>query len=150
MIRYALNCDKGHSFEAWFRSMAEYERLEKAGENACPMCRSVKTAKAIMAPAVARTDSPPAAVAGGEPVQLASTHDPKQKAMLAAMRELRRKIIENADNVGDRFAEEARKIHYRETEARGIYGAATPDEAKKLIEEGIDFAPLPPVPEDHN
>jgi len=147
MIRYALRCDKEHEFEAWFRSSAEYEKLEATGANACPLCASTRTARALMKPAVARTDNKAPAA---ETVQLASTPDPKQKAMLAAIRDLRQKVTDNADYVGDRFATEARKIHYGEEEARGIYGEATADEAKSLAEEGIEFSPLPPLPEDRN
>ena len=82
-------------------------------------------------------------------MQLAAV-DPRQQALIQAMRELRKKIVENADYVGDKFAEEARKIHYQETEPRGIYGEATREEAEKLAEEGVEFAPLPPVPDDRN
>ena len=83
-------------------------------------------------------------------MQLASTPDPKQKALLAAIKELRRQVTEHADYVGHRFADEARKIHYNEVEARSIYGEATSEDAQKLVEEGIDFAPLPPMPEERN
>jgi hypothetical protein len=145
MIRYALQCDQDHEFEAWFRSSAEYEKLSAAGANMCPLCESPKTSKAMMAPQVARTDK-----GSNEKITLAATPDPKHKAMLQAMRELRRKVTENADYVGPRFADEARKIHYNEVEPRGIYGEATTEDAKKLAEEGIDFAPLPQVPEERN
>lgn len=146
MIRYALRCEKEHEFEAWFRSSTEYDRLAAAGANACPLCASTETTKAMMAPSVARTDK---AEPSGK-VSLAATRDPKQKAMLEAIKDLRRQVTENAEYVGDRFPEEARKIHYNETEARGIYGEATADEAQKLAEEGVEFAPLPQVPEERN
>ena len=148
MIRYSLRCEKDHTFEAWFASSAEYDRLAAAGATACPLCESPRVAKAPMAPSVSRTDGH----GGGDQqkIQFATSPDPKQKAMLAAMRELRKRITENAEYVGPRFANEARKIHYNEVEPRGIYGEATPDEAKKLVDEGVEFAPLPPVPEEHN
>ena len=158
MIRYALRCDKDHAFEGWFRSSDDYDRLVAAKGVACAVCGSVKVEKALMAPSIGRTGkdkgarpSPPAvpaAEAPGETMQLAA--DPRQKAMIEAMREIRKKITESADYVGNRFAEEARKIHYQEVEPRGIYGEATREEAEKLVEEGVEFAPLPPVPDERN
>ena len=147
MIRYALTCDRDHRFEAWFGSIADYDRTAAAGENLCPFCGSTAVDKALMAPAVSsstRSDK-----ARTEKVTLAAP-DPRQAAMREALKELRRKVTENADYVGDRFAEEARKIHYNEVEPRGIYGEATGEEAKALTEEGIAFQPLPPLPEDRN
>ena len=158
MIRYALRCAKDHAFEGWFRSSDDYDRLVAAKGVACAVCGSVKVEKALMAPSIGRTGKDkgaraappvaPAAEAPGERMQLAA--DPRQKAMIEAMREIRKKITESADYVGDRFAEEARKIHYQEVEPRGIYGEATREEAEKLVEEGIEFAPLPPVPDERN
>lgn len=164
MIRYALRCTKGHEFEAWFRSIADYDRQAADNAVACPACGDLRTEKALMAPSIGRAgkdkgrtiSEPRAAVAApatadapaGEKVQLAA--DPRQQALIQAMRELRKKIVEGADYVGDKFAEEARKIHYQETEPRGIYGEATREEAEKLAEEGVEFAPLPPVPDDRN
>ena len=104
-----------------------------------------------MAPAVARTDNKPAEKPEKtEKVSLVAAPDPKQQALLQAMKELRQQVTQHADYVGDRFAEEARKIHYKETEVRGIYGEATSEEAKKLIDEGIEFQPLPTFPEERN
>jgi len=142
MIRYALRCDREHEFEAWFRSSGDYDRAAKAGENVCPMCGSTDVAKAIMAPAVSGTK-------GSEKVTLA-VPDPRNQAMREMIREFRKKVTENADYVGDKFAEEARKIHYDEAEPRGIYGEATTEEARSLADEGIGFQPLPPLPEDRN
>jgi len=152
MIRYALRCEKEHEFEAWFRSAADYDRALAAGETACPVCGPARVEKMPMAPAVARSDSKPAEKPAekAEKVRLVAAPDPKQQALLQAMRELRRQVTEHADYVGDRFAEEARKIHYAETEPRGIYGEATTEEAKKLVEEGIEFQPLPTFPEERN
>ena len=148
MIRYALRCDRDHEFEAWFRSSADYERTAAAGENVCPVCASTAVEKALMAPSVG------AAARGeetGKPEKVAlAAPDPRQAAMHAAVKEFRQKLTENADYVGDRFAEEARKIHYNEVEPRGIYGEATGDEAKALTEEGVAFHPLPALPEDRN
>lgn len=164
MIRFRLRCDKDHEFEAWFRSGEDYDKLAAAKGVACAVCGSVTVEKALMAPAIGRAgkdkgaripepalpapaaDAPAEAV--GERMQLAA--DPRQKAMIAALRELRAKITANADYVGDKFAEEARKIHYQEVEPRGIYGEASREEAEQLAEEGIEFAPLPPVPDERN
>jgi hypothetical protein len=163
MIRYSLRCQKGHEFEAWFRSIADYDRQAADNAVACPACGDHKTEKALMAPSIGRAGkdkgrpaeeapspvpAPTASAPAEEKVQLAA--DPRQQALIQAMRELRKKIVEGADYVGDKFAEEARKIHYRETEPRGIYGEATREEAEKLAEEGVEFAPLPPVPDDRN
>jgi hypothetical protein len=112
------------------------------GENVCPVCASTAVVKAPMAPSVAG--------ARKEEKMTLAAPDPKSRAMREALKELRRRVTENADYVGDRFAEEARKIHYQETEARGIYGEATSEEASALAEEGIAFQPLPPLPEDRN
>ena len=155
MIRYALRCDKEHEFEAWFRSSADYDRAVAAGETACPVCGPARVEKMPMAPSVARGGNKPAEkdskpAEKSEKVSLVAAPDPRQQALIEAMRELRRQVTEHADYVGDRFAEEARKIHYRETDARGIYGEATTDEAKKLVEEGIEFQPLPTFPEERN
>jgi hypothetical protein len=146
MIRYTLRCEKKHEFEAWFRSSDDYDRAAPDGKVPCPMCGATRVEKAIMAPAVkgAKKDK-----GGEEKVQLAAV-DPREEALRAAVKELRQKLTESADYVGDRFAEEARKIHYKETEARGIYGEATGDEAKALAEEGVEFHPLPVLPEDRN
>jgi len=155
MIRYALRCEKDHEFEAWFRSGDDYDRLAGEGGVPCPVCGETKVAKAPMAPAVGRSRGAPPQKPGGddkggeEKVQL-TVPDPREQALRAAIRELRHKVTEHADYVGDRFADEARKIHYKETEPRGIYGEATADEATALAEEGVEFHPLPSVPEDRN
>lgn len=153
MIRYGLVCDKGHDFDAWFRSSADYDRTAAAGANVCPVCGSTRVEKALMTPAVGastrkkgRTAAPEAA--GGK-MKLAGG-DPRRKAALAALKSLRDTVTASADYVGDHFAEEARKIHYEEVEPHGIYGEATGEEAAELIEEGIEFHPLPSLPEDGN
>jgi len=142
MIRYTLRCDREHEFDAWFRSSTDYDRAALAGENVCPGCGSTAVAKALMAPAVSG--------ARKQDTMTLAAPDPKSQAMREALKEYRKRVTENADYVGDKFAEEARKIHYEETEARGIYGEATPQEARELTDEGISFQPLPPVPEDRN
>jgi len=160
MIRYVLRCPKDHEFEGWFRSSTDYDKLAAAKGVSCPECGSDRIEKALMAPAIGRAGKdkgkaepappPPAATppAPAETVQLAA--DPRRQALIETMREIRKKIVASADYVGDRFAEEARKIHYEETAPRGIYGEATREEAAELVEEGIAFAPLPPIPEERN
>jgi hypothetical protein len=142
MIRFTLRCEQDHEFEAWFRSATDYE---KGIGTTCPVCGSEKVEKALMAPAVGQ-----AARRKGKDLTLAATPDPRQRAMIEALREMRRQVTESADYVGDRFAEEARKIHYNETAPHAIYGEATGEEAKALIEEGVEFQPLPSLPDDRN
>lgn len=141
MIRFSLHCDHAHDFEGWFRSNDDFETQRKHGFVSCPECGSQKVEKALMAPAVSTSRKQ-------EKIALA-LGDEQRKAM-AALKELSEKVRQNAENVGDKFAEEARKIHFGETEARGIYGAATLDEARGLAEDGIDFMPLPVFPDDRN
>ncbi|BBD39681.1 hypothetical protein Amn_45610 [Aminobacter sp. Y103A] len=141
MIRFSLHCDHAHDFEGWFRSNDDFETQRKRGFVSCPECGSQKVEKALMAPAVSTSRKQ-------EKVALAMGEE--QRKMMAALKDLSQKVRENAENVGDKFAEEARKIHFGETEARGIYGAATLDEAKGLAEDGIEFMPLPVFPEDRN
>jgi hypothetical protein len=154
MIRYTLRCEKDHMFEAWFRSSADYDRAAANGDNECPLCGARKIEKAPMAPSVARSDKSGKnggdKKGGGGKVTLATAPDPREMMLRAALKELRQKVTENAEYVGDRFAAEARKIHYNEGEARGIYGEATADEAKALAEEGVEFQPLPTLPEERN
>jgi len=148
VIRYTLRCSNGHQFETWFRSITDYDRAVAAGEATCPVCGDANVEKSLMAPAVAGThkEEKPAK---DEKVKLA-VPDPRRQAMVMALRELRQHVTEHADYVGDRFAEEARKIHYNEVEAHGIYGEATSEEAQALVEEGIEFLPLPSLPEERN
>ena len=147
MIRYDLICDQGHGFDGWFRDSSAYDAQAESGLVSCTVCGSVKVEKQLMAPGIPaksnrKPDMPQKMVAG--PV------DPRMQMMMQLMREVRKSVEENAEYVGDRFADEARKIHYAEAEKRGIYGEATADEAKSLIEEGIEVHPLPRLPEDGN
>lgn len=141
MIQYSLVCDSEHKFDAWFRNAEAYDAQQKKGIVTCPSCGSGNINKALMAPAVSRKSS--------EKVALSIGH-PQQDELRAALRALRNKVAAEADYVGDQFAAEARKIHDNETEARGIYGEATREEAAALLEEGIDVMPLPTMPEDRN
>ena len=141
MIRFSLHCDRAHDFEGWFRSNDDFETQRKRGFVSCPECGSQKVEKALMAPAVSTSRKQ-------EKVALAMGEQPRK--MMAALKDLSDKVRENAENVGDKFAEEARKIHFGETEARGIYGEATRDEVAELIDDGVDFLPLPHVPDEAN
>ena len=141
MIQYTLSCDNDHRFEAWFRSSEAFEEQQAKGTVTCPVCMSAEVGKVPMAPAVSRTGSDKVSLSAGHP-----DHARMREAMIA----LRRKVTSEADYVGDKFAEEARKIHFEEVEPRGIYGEATRDEVAGLVEDGIDFMPLPHIPDDAN
>lgn len=134
MIRYALVCEHGHEFEGWFGASADFDDQTARGLLECPVCETKAVRKQIMAPAVAGTkrNAPEAA--------------PQLRAMMMeAMSRVRAHIEENFDYVGDAFAREARAIHEGRSEDRGIYGEATPAEVKKLAEDGVPVAPLPPA-----
>lgn len=140
MIKFSLACDLDHSFEAWFRDSADFDTQKKRGLLECPLCGSAKVGKSLMAPSVSTGRKK-------DDRALANTQA-MQAEMLEAMRKMARHVKQNAENVGDKFAEEARKIHYGETDARGIYGKATNDDVAALAEEGIEFLPLPDIPDD--
>ena len=141
MIQYSLQCSKGHRYDAWFKNADAFDDQQARGIVRCAVCNDGAVDKALMAPALARTDS--------EKVSLSSSH-PDAKKFRELLRAYRQKVMSEADYVGDKFAEEARKIHFEEAEARGIYGQATRDEVIALAEDGIDFMPLPDLPEEHN
>ncbi len=148
MIKYALACEQAHEFESWFPSSDAFETQRKRGFVTCPFCNSAKVEKQIMAPSVARTDKTPAPAAPeAQPVAVLSD---KEREIRAALRALREHVLKNSENVGKGFVEEARKMHYGETEERSIYGEADLAEARALLEEGIDVLPLPVVPDDRN
>ena len=146
MIHYDLICDKGHAFDGWFRNSAAYDEQAGKGLVTCTQCGSSSVEKQLMAPGIPVKSNRKSEAKS----MVAAPADPRLAELMKMMREMRRHVEENAEYVGDRFAEEARKIHYEETEQRGIYGQTTPDEAKELIEEGIVVHPLPRLPEDGN
>lgn len=147
MIRYDLVCEHEHGFDGWFRDSAAYDAQLAAGEIACPVCGSARIEKQLMTPGIPakgnRRD-------GRAKQSVAMPGDPRAKALAEMVRKLRRHVQENADYVGERFPEEARRIHYEEVEPRGIYGEASPDEVSSLVDEGIEVHPLPRLPEDGN
>ena len=141
MIRFSLICDHDHEFEGWFRSSDDFEKQRKRGLVDCPECGSNKVQKALMAPAVST---------GKKQEKVALAMSAEQRRVMAEMKALSDKMRESADYVGGKFAEEARKIHFGETEARGIYGEASLEEAKGLAEDGVPFVPLPVFPDEQN
>ncbi|MBS7697283.1 MULTISPECIES: DUF1178 family protein [unclassified Chelatococcus] len=163
MIRYKLVCDKSHGFESWFKNSDAFEAQVSRGFVTCPVCGSDKVQKAIMSPSVARTDhersrTTPSAEAVNEPagspprvaVPQAALLTEREHQLREMVRALRQHVIENAAYVGDEFADEARRIHAGEVEERAIYGEATGEEVRDLLEEGIEILPLPPAPEKGN
>lgn len=152
MIRYALICDQRHEFEIWFKNSADYDRQRRRNLVTCPVCGSVKVEKAIMAPAVAKASrsAPAPDIPEAEQKAPVAMMSPQERELRQKLRELREHLIKNADYVGPRFPEEARRMHYGEIEHRSIYGEASPQEARELHEEGIEFHPLPILPEDRN
>jgi len=136
VIVYNLRCKNSHEFEGWFKDSSTFDDHAAAGKLVCPTCNSKKVEKAIMAPAVSGTKK--AAVTAPEEL----------RKMRQFMTGLRKYVQDHAEYVGPRFAEEARRIHYGETEERQIYGESTVKDAVELVEEGIDVAPLPPDPDE--
>jgi hypothetical protein len=165
MIRYALVCDKHHEFESWFANSAAFEKQARRGLVSCPSCGSVKVEKALMTPRLARTNpssdqqSPSEAPAAPSAVEAScdaaspapvAIMSPQEREFRQKLRELRDHLVKNAEDVGQRFSEEARKMHYGEIEHRSIYGVASAQDAAALHEEGITFSALPVLPDDRN
>jgi hypothetical protein len=164
MIRYNLVCARGHEFESWFDGSAAYDKQAKRGLVECPLCGSAKVEKALMTPRLARSGkSTRAEPATAEPATSAPQEtaapeaptpvvviSPQEQELRTKLRELRGHLVKNAENVGHQFPEEARKMHYGEKKHRSIYGTASADDAKALHEEGIEFAPLPVLPDERN
>ena len=141
MIHYALVCDRSHRFDGWFSNAGAYDEQKRRGLVTCPICTTTAVDKALMAPSVSRSAEEKVSLSIGHP-----QHEQLREAIMA----LRNKVVAEADYVGDRFADEARKIHFKEVDARGIYGEATKEEVAALIEDGVDFMPLPGGKEEHN
>jgi hypothetical protein len=161
MIRYSLRCERDHAFESWFQDSSAYDAQVKRKLVSCPVCASVKIEKAIMAPRIVgkkgreRAEPVPAApTPTPAPADTPATSTPlvmaQERELRAKLKELRDHIVKNADNVGERFPNEARKMHYGDIEHRPIYGEASAEEARSLIDEGIEVSPLPVLPEDRN
>lgn len=154
MIHYNLRCERGHSFESWFQSSSAYEAQERRKLVNCPICGSSEVERAIMAPQIVsqkgRESALPAPAATADPAPSTQLLMAQERELRAKLKELRDHIVKNADNVGERFPNEARKMHYGDIEHRPIYGEATTEEARALIEEGVEVAPLPVLPGDRN
>jgi hypothetical protein len=142
LIRYSLICDHGHEFEGWFSESADFDRQKESGFLTCPVCASASISKTLMAPSVATARQKEA----GQKL----VFDQVQKEAFSKLKEAVAAVKANSEDVGERFPEEARKIHYGESEARGIIGNATQDEVHALIDEGIEVAPLPVLPDEVN
>ena len=149
MIRYTLTCKTGHGFDSWFQNAAAFAALQAAGQLACPVCGETRVDKALMAPAVVQARpgavAPAAAAAEASPAR-PSLSEP-QSELESAIAALRRQIEENSDYVGMNFAAEARRMHDGDVPTRAIHGEAKPEEARKLIEDGVPVAPLPFLPD---
>lgn len=139
MIRFTLKCPDGHAFESWFQSGDAFDALRKAGLVSCPQCGVTEVEKSLMAPMVGQARE-------AEPATLAAAKDSPDEARTQALARLRAEIEAKSDYVGMNFAAEARKMHAGEAPERAIYGEARPDEARKLIEDGVPVAPLPFMP----
>jgi hypothetical protein len=166
MIRYALHCERKHEFEIWFRNSAAYEKQAKRDLVACPVCGSTEVEKALMSPQLGASsrkgrrakpmeassvEASSADAAPAEPEKSpVAMMTPQEREFRTKLKELRDHLVKNADNVGAKFPEEARKMHYGDIDHRSIYGEASPQEAKELHDEGIEFHPLPVLPEERN
>jgi hypothetical protein len=156
MILYRLRCSDGHEFESWFKDSKSYERQEKKSLIDCPVCGGAKIERAVMAPRLGKggktkdIEAPPAAVPAPTPSpeqqQMAALARHMPKELREALLKVREQVEKNCEPVGDKFAEEARKIHYGESDKRGIYGETSEEEAEALAEEGIEFGRLPWIP----
>ncbi len=142
MIRYSLNCDNAHEFEGWFSESADFDRQVATGFLTCPVCHSAAVSKLLMAPSVS--------TARRKDERQTLAMDAMRQEALQKLKQAVAAVKANSEDVGTQFPEEARKIHYGEADARGIIGQATVDEAQALLEEGIEIAAIPVLPEDVN
>jgi hypothetical protein len=163
MILYRLRCSKGHEFESWFKDSKTYERQERKSVIGCAVCGDSKVRRAVMAPRIGKkgkteVEAPGAAAPAAAPApapapaatpaqhQMAALARKMPKELREALLKVRAEVEKNCEHVGDKFAEEARKIHYGESDKRGIYGETSDEEAEELAEEGIEFGRLPWIP----
>jgi hypothetical protein len=154
MISYMLKCCHGHAFEGWFGSSGDFEDQQMRGLMTCPICETSDVRKGLMTPQLPRKSNQqkaaqkqaaiPSHIRFAQGKSEISSKD--IAALYAHMREVQNTIVNNCDDVGNCFAEEARKIHYGETEERGIYGKASSEEAEELAEEGIEAIAVPWLP----
>lgn len=153
MIKYALQCANGHAFDGWFRSSDAYDRQVRRHLVTCPNCGVTEVEKQPMAPALVKTrraTGTPAQAAHRDTGETGATQAESARPPVEVLRAFRRHVLDNSEDVGPRFADEARKIHHGEADARAIRGEASQEEAIKLHEEDVEFGILPVLPEDHN
>ena len=141
MIRYSLSCANGHAFDGWFRSSGDYDVQAERGLLDCPVCGEHKIEKALMTPSVATSEEQAA-----EPALIGG----REERVRAMYRMVRDEVTKNAENVGPRFAEVARQMHDGEIEKASVYGVASSEEVRALSEDGVEFHPLPPLPDEGN
>ena len=149
MIRYNLRCERGHSFESWFQSSAAYDSQVKRKLVTCAVCGSAKVEKAIMAPQIAGAKKRGTPASEDSPTSMPAMMA-EEREMRAELKELHDHLVKNADNVGGQFPNEARKMHYGDIEHRPIYGEASAEEAKSLIDEGVEVGSLPVLRDNRN
>jgi hypothetical protein len=142
MIKFNLACDQRHDFEAWFSSSADFDDQQTKALVTCPVCGSTKVEKALMVPAVSTGRSQ-------DKKQQKLAADARQEVM-SNIREMVNHVESNTEDVGTRFSEEARKMHYGESQARGIRGQASMDEVHELVDEGVEIVPIPELPDEKN
>ena len=140
MILYALICEHDHEFEAWFSSISDYDAQAEKGHVVCPYCQTNNVEKALMSPNVSTARRKEASAA-----KRTATKSKAMSVMNDAAMAIRKEIENNCDYVGDKFTDEALSMHYGETEERAIYGQASADQARTLIEEGVGIVPLPDI-----
>ena len=153
MIKYALICDQHHTFEGWFSNSGDFDAQKKRKLVSCPICNSLKVEKTLMAPQVSTTKARDKNLTPTPDHSLTATNSPtsaQYQQAIAEIRKMRDHVQANSENVGNKFPEEARKIHYGEADKRGIYGQASPNDVKELVEEGVEIMPFPELPEDKN
>ena len=155
MILYSLSCGQDHDFESWFRDSSAFDEQKARGLVSCPVCGSVEVSKAIMAPSLGRgtrkfaAESVPVE-APAEPAQPVALLSEKEQALRAMLKAVREHVVTHSDYVGDDFAASARRMHEGEEEKRAIYGEASRDEIRALIEDEIEVMPLPNSPDERN
>jgi hypothetical protein len=149
VIRYDLHCEAGHGFESWFRSSGDYDVQRKKKLVECPVCGSHQVEKQVMAPRLRRTDKSARAKPAQEKAPVAMM-SPEEAEFRTKLRELRDHVTKNAENVGEKFPDLARKMHNEEIERRSIYGEASPEEVKSLLDDEVEIHPLPILPDDRN
>jgi len=150
VIHFSLICEHEHEFDSWFANNNAYDEQKQAGLVTCPFCGSQKIQKQLMAPSISTKTNRTGDPGNQHQAMLSARHDPVISEITENIRKMRQHVSENAEDVGKNFAKEAREIHYEEKPARNIYGQATFDDARLLLEEGVNVMALPALPEDKN